>query len=109
MTTRQEQYIILLGVDAFVGDGMPKRLILFEFSIGGNGLMLCAQLPKDDACQQARVGLTHLPFFCAERDMQTCFYKMFPGDRILCHIEVSVRKWDDHLFRHIVLPFASYI
>src|SRR5579863_1465632 len=103
MTTGQKQYIILLGVDAFVGDGMPKRLILFKFSIGGNRVGLCAQLPKNDARQQARVGLAHLSCFGAKRDMQTRFYKMFPGNSNLCRIEVSVRKWNDHLFRHSIL------
>src|SRR5260370_41288088 len=105
MTTRQEQHIILMGVYTFVWDGMPERLVLFEFSIGGKRVGLCAQLPKNDACKQARIGLAHLPCFCAERYMQTRFFKMFPGDRNLCGIEVSVGKRYDHVFSHRVLPF----
>src|SRR4249919_167939 len=102
MTTRQEQQIILLGIYAFVWDGVPELLVLFEFSIGGNRIRLCSQLPKNDACKQARVGLAHLPCFCAERYLQASFYKMFPGDRNLCGIEVFVGKRYDHVFSHRV-------
>src|SRR6266849_6176496 len=104
MTTRQEQQIILLGIYAFVWDRMPERLVLFKFSIGGNRIRLCTQLPKNDACKQARIGLAHLPCFCAECYMQARFYKMFPGDRNLCGIEVSIWKWYDHVLSHRVLP-----
>src|SRR5215469_5217224 len=100
MTARQEQQLILLGIDAFVRDGMPEGLVLFEFAIGSNRIGLCAQLPKNDAGQQARIGLTDVPCLGAKRDLQACLNKMFPGDSNLCRIEVPVRKWHNHPFRH---------
>src|SRR5260370_19886644 len=103
MSTGQEQHIILLGIDAFVWDGMPECLVLFEFVISSNRIGLCAQLPKNDTGQQTRIGLTCLPCLGAERDLHARFNKMFPGDSNLCSIEVPIRKWDNHLFCHSVL------
>src|SRR5258708_3527564 len=109
MTTGQEQQIILLGIDAFVGDRVPECLVLFKFAIGSNRIGLCAQLPKNDARQQTRIGLTYVPCFSTERDPQACFNKMFPGNRHLCGIEVSIRKRDDHLFCHSVLSSSCLL
>src|SRR5258708_21232745 len=103
MSTGQEQQIILLWIDAFVWDRVPECLVLFKFAIGSHCIGLCAQLPKNDARQQTRIGLTYVPCFGAERDLHACFNKMFPGNRNLCGIEVSIRKRDDHLFCHSVL------
>src|SRR5579859_6270027 len=103
MPARQEQQIVLLGIYAFVGDGMLERLLLFEFPIGSKRVGLGTQLPEKDAGQQARVSLTSPPCFCAECDLQTGLHKMFPGDRNLCRVEVPVGKWYDHLFCHSVL------
>jgi hypothetical protein len=86
---------------------MPERLILFKLSIGRNGLGLCTQLPKNDACKQARVRLTHPPCFGAERDMQTRCYKLFPGDSNLCGIKVSVGKWDERDLPLDIVPGQS--
>jgi len=113
MTTRQEQQIILLGIDAFVGDRVPECLVLLEFALGSNRVGLCAQLPKNDARQQTRIGLTYMPCFSAERDLQACSNKMFPGNRNLCGIEISIRKRHNHLFCHSVLssscPFTRVL
>src|SRR5260370_13347871 len=103
MTTGQEQQIILLGIDAFVWDGMLECLVLFEFAISSNRIGLCAQLPKNDPGQQTRIGLTYAPCLGAERDLHTRCNKMLPGDSNLCSIAVSLRKRDNHLFCHSLL------
>src|SRR5258708_28350132 len=103
MTTGQEQHIILLGIDAFVWDGMPECLVLFEFVISSNRIGLCAQLPKNDPGKRTRISLTCLPCLCAERDLHARFNKMFPGSSNLCGIEVSIRQRDNHLFHHCLL------
>src|SRR6266516_3854077 len=104
MATGQEQQIILLGVYTCVWDGVPERLVLFEFPVGGNRIGPGAQLAENYASKQTRVGLSNLPCFCAECYLQALFYKMFPGYRNLCGIAVPVGKRYDHFFSHRALP-----
>src|SRR2546428_3041830 len=102
MTTGQEQQIIFLWVYVLVWDGVLELLVFFELSIGGNRFGLSTQSPKDDASEQARVGLAQLPCFCTECYLQARFYKLFPGYRYLCCIEVSVRKRYNYFCSHRV-------
>jgi hypothetical protein len=72
--------------------------VRFKCSLGSNRLGAGTQLPKDDACQQTRVGLRYMSCCCTERDLETGFSTWFPGESNLCSIEVPVGKRNEHLF-----------
>jgi hypothetical protein len=92
---------LLAGAVAVVLGCMLHRFafqVRFKCSLGSNRLGAGTQLPKDDACQQTRVGLRYLSCFCTERDLETGFSTCFPGESNLCGIEVPVGKRNEHLF-----------